>query len=65
MTWLRELSADQQVALLFVILFGLLLLVSAATSLLALRERSLKQDERFQQFQRSRIRIDLRVHANR
>jgi phosphatidate cytidylyltransferase len=52
MTWLRDLSADQQVALLFVILFGVLLLVSAATSLLALRERSLKQDEQVQQFQR-------------
>jgi phosphatidate cytidylyltransferase len=52
MNWLRDLSADQQVALLFVILFGVLLLVSALASVLALRERSLKQDERFQQFQR-------------
>lgn len=52
MNWLQSLTADQQVALLFVILFGVLLLVSAATSLLALRERDLKQDERFQLFQR-------------
>ena len=49
---LQALTADEQVALLFVILFGLLLLVSAATSLMALRERNLKQDERFQLFQR-------------
>jgi len=52
MTWLQSWSADQQVALLFVILFGVLLLISAATSLLAVRERSLNQDERLQQFQR-------------
>ena len=52
MTWLQSWSADQQVALLFVILFGVLLLISASASLLAVRERSLKQDDRFQQFQR-------------
>ena len=52
MSWLKELSADQRVALLFVILFGLLLATSATTGLLALRERTLAQDERFQRFQR-------------
>ena len=39
MSALRSLSADQQVALLFVILFGLLLLASSAAALLALPER--------------------------
>ena len=39
MSALRNLSADQQVALLFVILFGLLLLASSAAALLALPER--------------------------
>jgi phosphatidate cytidylyltransferase len=52
MSTLKQLTADQQVALLFVILFGLLLLVSGATALLALRERSARQGERFEQFQR-------------
>jgi len=52
MSTLKQLTADQQVALLFVILFGLLLLVSGATALLALRERSTRQGERFEQFQR-------------
>ena len=40
MNALKSWSADQQVALLFVILFGLLLLASAAVALLTLRERS-------------------------
>ncbi len=52
MSALKQLTADQQVALLFVILFGLLLLVSGATALLALRERAALQAERFEQFQR-------------
>ena len=39
MSALRTLNADQQVALLFVILFGLLLLASSAAALLTLRER--------------------------
>jgi phosphatidate cytidylyltransferase len=52
MTWLRDLTSDQRVALLFVVLFGLLLLISAATSLFALRERSVKQDALFERFRR-------------
>ncbi len=52
MSTLKQLTADQQVALLFVILFGLLLLASGVTALLALRERSARQGERFEQFQR-------------
>jgi phosphatidate cytidylyltransferase len=48
---LRRWAAEEQVALLFVALFGLLLLASGATALLALRERSTAQlafDERVQ-----------------
>jgi phosphatidate cytidylyltransferase len=52
MSWLKALSADQRVGLLFVILFGLLLATSATTGLLALRERTPVQRERFQRFQR-------------
>jgi phosphatidate cytidylyltransferase len=51
MSGLRRWSADEQVALLFVVLFGLLLLASGALALLALRERSPAQqatDERMQ-----------------
>ena len=52
MTSLQALSADQQVALLFVTLFGLLGLVTAGASLDALRERSNAQDERHLRLQR-------------
>jgi len=52
MNALRQLTADQQVALLFVTLFGLLLLVTAAAALWALRERSALQDDRHQRFKR-------------
>lgn len=38
-SFLRSLSPDQQVSLLFVVLFGLLMLASGATVLLSLRER--------------------------
>lgn len=51
MSGLRSWSADEQVALLFVVLFGLLLLAGGALALLALRERSPAQqaiDERVQ-----------------
>jgi len=52
MSELRQLTADQQVGLLFVTLFGLLLLVTAAAALWALRERSARQDEHHQRFKR-------------
>jgi phosphatidate cytidylyltransferase len=52
MSPLKALDADQQVALLFVILFGLLLLVSAAAALWALRERGEAQRERVEGFGR-------------
>ncbi|WP_066252978.1 phosphatidate cytidylyltransferase [Hydrogenophaga flava] len=46
-SFLRSLSAEQQVSLLFVVLFGLLTLASGATVLLSLRERRQSEvDER-------------------
>ena len=50
--WLLGLSADQQVQLLFVTLFGLLLLVTAGAALHALRERCGVQEDRHQRFKR-------------
>jgi len=50
--WLQSLGADQQVQLLFVILFGLLLLVSAGAALQGLRERSGLQEDGRQRFER-------------
>ncbi len=52
MSTLKQLTADQQVALLFVTLFGLLIVVSGVVALLALRERAVLQAEGFEQFQR-------------
>jgi phosphatidate cytidylyltransferase len=52
MNTLQSLSADQQVQLLFVTLFGLLLLVSAGAALLALRERSGVQQDLHERFKR-------------
>jgi phosphatidate cytidylyltransferase len=56
MNALKTWSADQQVALLFVILFGLLLLASAAVALLTLRERSGAQQD-----SHDRLRRELRA----
>ncbi|MES2715517.1 MAG: phosphatidate cytidylyltransferase [Pseudomonadota bacterium] len=52
MNALRAWSADQQVALLFVVLFGLLLLASGAAALLALRERIGAQQDRDEHLRR-------------
>ncbi len=52
MTALQTWTADQQVALLFVILFGCLLLASAAAALLVFRDSSAVQAQRLQRFQR-------------
>jgi phosphatidate cytidylyltransferase len=52
MNALRGWTADQQVALLFVVLFGLLLLTSAAVALLAVRERSTPQQEQHDRLHR-------------
>jgi phosphatidate cytidylyltransferase len=49
---LRQWSASQQVGLLFVILFGVLLLVTAAAVLYAVRDRSPTHGERIERFQR-------------
>jgi phosphatidate cytidylyltransferase len=52
MNTLKGLSADQQVALLFVVLFGLLLLASAAVALLTLREAAAAQEARHERLRR-------------
>ena len=52
MTALQSWTADQQVALLFVILFGCLLLASAAAALLVFRDSSAVQAQRLQRSQR-------------
>jgi len=52
MAWLKSLDAREQVALLFVILFGVLLLASAATLLASVRDRADDEAERFKNFRR-------------
>ena len=52
MTALRQWSADQQVALLFVVLFGLLLLASGAVALLTLRDSTAAQQDRHEHLRR-------------
>ena len=52
MTALRNLSVNEQVALLFGILFGLLLLVSLGTLLLSLRDSAPRQAHAAEQFRR-------------
>ena len=49
---LRELPPTQQVALLFVILFGLLLVATAVTTLLSVREMSPLRRTRHERFKR-------------
>ena len=49
---LRELSPDEQVALLFLILFGALLLVSAGAALYSLRDREGRDHATWQRFLR-------------
>ncbi len=56
MNTLKSLGADQQVALLFVTLFGLLMAASATTALLAIRDREALQRERIE-----RIGLELRA----
>jgi phosphatidate cytidylyltransferase len=50
--WLTHLQANQQVALLFVIVFGVLSLVSVAALLVSMRERGANAWERHERFQR-------------
>ena len=57
-SFLRSLSAEQQVSLLFVVLFGLLTLASGAAVLLSLRERRQSEvDERLHVIMKD-------IHAN-
>ncbi|MCH7341877.1 phosphatidate cytidylyltransferase [Pelomonas sp. CA6] len=48
MSWLRALNSSEQVALLFVVLFGLLMLVSIASVLWSLRERPEHEQDAWQ-----------------
>jgi phosphatidate cytidylyltransferase len=52
MGWLRDLGVEQQIALLFVLLFGVLLLVSIAALVWSLRERDAAWQARHERFQR-------------
>ena len=52
MNWLRALTATQQVGLLFVILFGALLLTTISAYFLALRERTPEKEASHQRFKR-------------
>ncbi len=52
MNALKGWTADEQVALLFVVLFGLLLLASAAVALLTLREAAALQEDRHERLRR-------------
>ena len=52
MSALRELGAQQQIALLFVILFGILLIATLAALASGLRERGVEGDERSVRFRR-------------
>ena len=61
MTALRQWSADQQVGLLFVALFGLLALATAATALRSLREREGATAAQRQADRRERWRRELRA----
>jgi phosphatidate cytidylyltransferase len=49
---LRRLTPDEQVSLLFLILFGALLLVSAVTALWSLREKSDETSETWRRYLR-------------
>lgn len=60
MRWLRDLSASEQVALLFVVLFGLLLLLTVGLFLNSLRERPDDAARRASELTWARVRRDLR-----
>ena len=51
-SWLIQLQVNQQIALLFVIVFGVLALVSVGALLLSMKERDARWWTRYQQFQR-------------
>ncbi len=61
MRWLKQLTASEQVALLFVVLFGFLMLLTVGLFLNSLRERE-NEDERLKsQLAWERVRRDLRA----
>ena len=59
--WLKQLTSSEQVALLFVVLFGLLLLLSVGLFLNSLRERESDDDRLASRLAWSRVRRDLRA----
>ena len=61
MAWLRQLTASEQVALLFVVLFGLLMLLTVGLFLNSLRERGSEDERLASQLTWERVRRDLRA----
>lgn len=61
MRWLRQLTASEQVALLFVVLFGLLILLTVGLFLNSLRERDNEDERLASQLTWERVRRDLRA----
>jgi len=61
MKWLKQLNASEQVALLFVVLFGLLMLLTATLFLNSLRERADEEARRASELTWERVRRDLRA----
>lgn len=61
MRWLKSLNASEQVALLFVVLFGFLLLLTAGLFLNSLREREDEDAKRKSELTWARVRRDLRA----
>lgn len=59
--WLKQLSASEQVALLFVVLFGLLMLLTVGLFLNSLRERPDEEARRASELAWERVRRDLRA----
>ena len=59
--WLKQLSSSEQVALLFVVLFGFLTLLTAGLFLNSLRERESEDERLASQLTWERVRRDLRA----
>ncbi|RZJ12735.1 MAG: phosphatidate cytidylyltransferase [Rubrivivax sp.] len=61
MRWLKQLNASEQVALLFLVLFGFLLLLTVGLFLNSLREREDEEARRASELTWERVRRDLRA----
>jgi phosphatidate cytidylyltransferase len=61
MKWLKQLNASEQVALLFVVLFGFLMLLTVGLFLNSLREREDEEARRASELTWERVRRDLRA----